>query len=83
MQWLIIFLFIKILKVGKSLIENNTNKLSKKFIMKLNKNNCKIIIPDDCVVGTSFESEGINKNLDQIQKNEIILDIGSNSIKKN
>ena len=30
----------------------------------------------------SFEGEGKNKNLDQIEENEIILDIGSNTIKE-
>ena len=34
------------------------------------------------MVGTDFEGTGKNKNLDEIQENEIILDIGSNTIKK-
>ena len=38
------------------------------------------MIPEDCMVGTSFEGEGKNKDLDKIQDNEIILDIGSNTI---
>ena len=49
---------------------------------KLLKNSCEIIIPEDCVVGTSFEGEGKDKNLEQIEENEIILDIGSNTTKK-
>ena len=56
-------------------------KSLKKFDKAL-KNNCKIIIPEDCVVGTSFEGEGKNKKLYQIKKNEIILDIGFDTIKK-
>ena len=76
------FFIYKNFDVGKSLIENNIQEIIQKIYNEANKNNCKIIIPDDCVVGTSFESEGINKDLDQIEKNEIILDIGSNSIKR-
>ena len=49
--------------------------------MKSSKNNCKIIIPEDCVVGTKYEGKGKNKNLNEIKENEIILDIGSNTIK--
>ena len=49
---------------------------------KLQKNNCEILIPEDCVVGTSFEGEGKGKNLEQIEENEIILDIGLNTTKK-
>ena len=33
-------------------------------------------------MATSFEGEGKNKNLSQIKEDEIILDIGSNTIKK-
>ena len=69
-------------KVGKSLIERNSKEIIKKIYDKAKENNCHIIIPEDCVVGTSFEGEGKNKNLDQIDKNEIILDIGSSTVKK-
>ena len=34
------------------------------------------------MVGTDFEGTGKNKNLHEIQENEIILDIGFNTIKK-
>ena len=39
------------------------------------------MIPEDCMVGTSFEGEGKNKDLDKILDNEIILDIGPNTIR--
>ena len=76
------FFMYKKFKVGKSLIETNTEEIIKKIYDKANKNNCEIITPEDCVVGTSFEGTGKNKNLDQVDESEIILDIGSNSIKK-
>ncbi len=76
------FFIYKNLKIGKSLIENNTKGIIKKIYDKAINNNCRIVIPDDCVVGTSFEGEGINKSLKTIKENEIILDIGSSTVDK-
>ena len=70
------FFVYKNLKVGKSLIEDNTKEIIKKIYEKALENNCKIIIPEDCVVGTSFSGKGENKDLCAILDNEIILDIG-------
>ena len=67
-------------KVGKSLVENNTKEIINKIYKKAKESNCEIMIPRDCMVGNSFEGKGKNKNLDQIKDNEIILDIGSNTI---
>ena len=68
--------------IGKSLVENNTSDIIKKIYDQAKKNNCEIIIPEDCVVGTSFDGKGKNKNLKQIKEKEIILDIGFSTIKK-
>jgi len=76
------FFIYKNFKVGKSLIESNTKEIIKKIYNKALKNGCEIVIPEDCVVGTSFEGEGKGKNLEQIGENEIILDIGANTTKK-
>ncbi len=74
------FFVYKNFKVGKSLIENNKNEVIERIFDKADKNNCNLIIPEDCVVGTSFDGEGINKTLEQIEEDEIILDIGFNTI---
>jgi len=74
------FLEYKNLKIGKSLVENNTKEVIEKIYKKAIENNCEIMIPYDCMVGTSFEGKGKNKDLDKIQDNEIILDIGPNTI---
>ena len=74
------FLVYKNLKVGKSLVENNTKEIIEKIYKKALENNCEIMIPEDCVVSTSFEGKGKNKDLDKVQNNEIILDIGFNTI---
>ena len=76
------FFVHKNLKVGKSLIEKNTKETITNIYKKAEEHNCKILIPEDCMVGTDFEGTGKNKNLDEIQENEIILDIGFNTIKK-
>ncbi len=68
--------------IGKSLVENNTEKIIEKIYEQGKKNNCEIIIPKDCVVGTSFEGKGENKNLEQIKEKEIILDIGFDTVEK-
>ena len=75
------FLSYKKFEIGKSLVETNTNNIIKNIYNIAEKNRCEVIIPEDCVVGTSFGGEGKTKNLNQIKKNEIILDIGPNSIK--
>ena len=74
------FFVYKNFKVGKSLVENNTKEIIKSIYEKAKENNCEILIPEDCLVGISFDGEGKNKNLEDIKENEIILDIGVNTI---
>ncbi len=74
------FFVYKNFKVGKSLIEENTNEIIRRIYIEAQKNNCEILIPEDCVVGTSFVGSGKNKGLNTIQDNEIILDIGFKTI---
>tara|TARA_B100001057_G_scaffold151652_1_gene151624 strand:+ start:1875 stop:3062 length:1188 start_codon:yes stop_codon:yes gene_type:complete len=76
------FLVYKNLKVGKSFVENNIKGVIEKIYKKAKENNCEIMIPEDCMVGTSFEGEGKTKNFDEILDDEIILDIGCNTINK-
>ena len=75
------FFIYKNLKVGKSLVEKDTKEIIKNIYEKAKENNCKILIPEDCVVGSDFNSNGINKDLNNIEDNDIILDIGSKTIK--
>jgi phosphoglycerate kinase len=74
------FFVYKNLKIGKSLIEENTNEIIKKIYEKAEKNKCEILIPQDCVVSTSFDGDGENKDLEAILDNEIILDIGPKTV---
>jgi phosphoglycerate kinase len=75
------FFVYKNIKVGKSLIEKNTKEIIEKIYKKAKENNCEILIPEDCMVDSSFNGVGKVKNLNTIEKNEIILDIGPKTIK--
>ena len=69
-------------KIGKSLSEENTEKIIKNIYLNTKNYDCKIIIPEDVKVDENFEGKGIIKKKDSIQKNEIILDIGKETVKK-
>ncbi len=69
-------------KIGKSLIEKNSEKIIEKIYFEAKKNNCEILIPEDCSVSTSFNGNGKTKKIDSIGSNEIILDIGPKTIDK-
>jgi len=75
------FFVYKNIKVGKSLIEENTKEIIKKIYEKAKENKCEVLIPEDCMVGTSFTGSGKNKDLNNIKNDEIILDIGPKTIK--
>ena len=75
------FLAFKGFKIGKSLLEENSNKIINEIYAKAQQNNCNIIIPEDYNISTSFEGAGTAKTKDDINNNEIILDIGPKTIK--
>jgi phosphoglycerate kinase len=75
------FLAYKKYEIGKSLKEENTEDVIKKILNEAKKNNCKIVIPEDCLVSKSFESNAVSKDLESIKKDDIILDIGPKTIK--
>jgi len=68
--------------IGKSLFEKNQKDLLIDIIKKCEKNNCKLIIPEDVIVAKSFESEAKLKSLNKIDDTDIILDIGKNTLNK-
>ena len=75
------FLAYKGFKLGKSLLEENTKKIISNIYNEAKKNNCKIIIPKDFGVASSFESSTNIKKKSSLNKDEIILDIGPETIK--
>ncbi len=74
------FFTYKNYKVGKSLVEENTKEIIEDIYKKAKLNNCKILIPEDCLVGTSFDGTSKKRNLDEVKDDEIILDIGEDTI---
>ena len=74
------FFVYKNLKVGRSLIEENTKKIIKKIYEKAKESRCEILTPEDCMVGSSFTDTGKKKDLNNVKDDEIILDIGPKTI---
>ena len=74
------FFVFKNLKVGRSLIEENTKEIIREIYKKAEKNKCEILIPEDCKVSSNLTGTGKNKDLNSIEDNEIILDIGPKTI---
>ena len=68
-------------KIGKSLFEPHKEETIKKIISAAHENNCKLIIPEDVIVSANENIAGKNKSLSEIESNDIIFDIGANTIK--
>ena len=68
-------------EIGKSLFEPDKEATIKNIIAEANKSNCKLIIPEDVVVSINEDTAGINKKISEIKSDEIIYDIGQETIK--
>ena len=68
------------IKIGKSICENDSKHLVKEIFENSKKYNCKITCPVDVVVSKSLDGEGKEKNIEEINDDEIILDIGTKTI---
>ena len=68
--------------IGKSLKEKNCHEIIDEIISLSEKNECKIIYPDDVLVSKYLNGSPVNKELDQILPDEMILDIGPKTINK-
>ena len=67
-------------KVGKSLIEKNTKKLIEEIYSNAQEFDCKISVPIDCIVSKNFTEIGNKKNIDEIDNEDIVLDIGPKTL---
>ena len=74
------FLTYKGIDVGKSLVENGTEKIISNIYKEAKKYNCNILIPEDYNVSDNFEGSGKIKKENFIGENEMILDIGPKTI---
>ena len=68
--------------IGKSIHEENCNHIIKNIFETSKKYSCSIIYPDDVVTGKDFDSQPVVKELNNVQDDDMILDIGPNTIKK-
>jgi len=67
-------------KIGKSICENDCGALIKEILENSNKHNCKITCPVDVVVSKNLKDIGKNKDIKEIDDDEMILDIGPKTI---
>ena len=75
-----IFIKHKGYNIGKSVFEKNQEKLIENIIKEAKKNNCNLVLPEDVITSKDHNSKGVLKNLNQINDNDLILDIGEKTI---
>ena len=68
-------------EIGKSIQEDNCDKIIEEIFSLSEKENCKIIYPEDVAVGKNLDGSAEIKELNNISKDELILDIGPKTIK--
>ena len=70
-------------QIGKSIKEENCDEIIKE-IFEISKNHsCKIIYPEDVLVGKNLDDKSQIKELNDICNDDLILDIGPKTIKQN
>ena len=68
-------------EIGKSIQENNCDQIIDEIFSLSKKENCKIIYPEDVSIGKNLDGPAIIKELSNVSKDELILDIGPKTIK--
>ena len=76
------FLKFKEKEIGKSLIEEGSEKIISEIYNKAKDCNCKILIPEDFIIAKNTNDNLINKIQNSVSKEEMILDIGPKTIEK-
>ena len=66
--------------VGKSIVEAGVENIIEKINSLAIKSNCKLIIPIDCNASDNINGSATYKSLDELNNEDIILDIGKNTI---
>ncbi len=66
--------------IGNSLFEKNMENAVKNITALAKENKCNVIIPVDCNASTTADGKSTEKSLDNINSEDIILDIGKNTI---
>ena len=68
--------------IGKSLFEKNVEGTINRVYEEATKHNCDLILPIDVVCSKKFDQPGVNKQVDEVNDDDIILDIGIDSTNK-
>ena len=78
------FLAAQGLPVGKSLCEHNMLDTAKEILLAAEGNDCTIVLPRDAVVAETFEAQAPHRVLptDQVGPNDMILDVGPESLRE-
>ncbi|MDC0445821.1 phosphoglycerate kinase [Candidatus Pelagibacter sp.] len=66
--------------IGKSLQEENSNPIIKEIFSLSEKKDCKIVYPEDVMVGKDLNGISQTKEINEISSDEMILDIGPKTI---
>ena len=66
--------------IGNSLFEKDMEGSVKNITALAKENKCNVIIPVDCNTSTTTDGKSTEKSLDNISSEDIILDIGKNTI---
>ena len=66
--------------IGKSICEHKSDNLIKEIMENSKKFHCEIIIPKDVMVSQTLDGIGKEKNINEVNNDEMILDIGSKTI---
>ncbi len=69
-------------QIGKSIKEENCDLMIKEIFETLKSHSCKIIFPEDVLIGKNLDDEPQIKELDNIKDDDIILDIGPKTLDK-
>ena len=67
---------------GKSIKEDNCDSIIENIFKTSKKYSCKIIYPEDVVVGKNIKDKGKIKELNEVNNDDFILDIGPKTINK-
>ena len=67
--------------IGKSIKDENCDQILEEIFNLSKKENCKIIYPEDVAVGKDLNSLPEIKSLNDVSKDELILDIGPKTMK--
>ena len=68
-------------EIGKSIQENNCDQIIEEIFFLSKKKGCKIIYPEDVTIGKDLNGSPEIKELNNVSKDELILDIGPKTIK--